>query len=126
MPPRLGRTQKLVLEALSLQGPAGATPSMIVAFIRETRGRRVTRNAVWQALQRMARRGLVARLPGGRYRLAPTWSGVYVENFRVAGRLVWSTKELGRPAALEEALTLAALRGLYWPVEQVELFKTGD
>jgi len=53
-------------------------------------------------------------------------SGILVENLRAGGAQVWSTREMGRPASLEEALTVAVLRDRTWPVEQVGLFRLGD
>lgn len=123
--PRLGPTQRLVLDALmTLHLPS--TPSEIREYIREVHGLRLSRNAVWQALRRLEERGVVYRLEGGRYKLASAGSGILVENLRVDGARVWSTRDMGRPAALEEALTIAALRGRTRPVEQVELFRLGN
>ncbi|MEB3780554.1 MAG: hypothetical protein GSR85_10070 [Desulfurococcales archaeon] len=125
-PPRLGKTQKLVYGALLVQGPGGATPSMIASQIRMEHGHRLTRNAVWHALKRLARRGIMERLPRGYYRLTPRWSGILMENLVVRGRVIWSTREYGRPAALEEALTIAALRNRVFPVDRAETFNLAN
>ncbi|BAA79800.1 hypothetical protein ASQ66_gp03 [Aeropyrum pernix spindle-shaped virus 1] len=123
LPGRLGRTQKLVIAALAIQ--LEATPSMIAAYVNHAYGKRVSRNAVWHALKRLSARGVVERLPRGYYRLRRLSSGILVENLRVRGRMVWSTREEGRPATLEEALITAALRDRTWPVEQAELLSHG-
>ena len=119
--PRLGMTQRLVLAGLMVQGPWGATPGMIASYIAE-HGIMLTRNAVWHSLRRLMKRGLVERMPGGFYRLVSRWSGILVENLVVRGRPVWSNVEYNRPASLEEALTLAALRDRVFPVDRVETF----
>ena len=75
------------------------------------------RNRVWQALRRLARRGLVG-FRGGVYWLQRPLGGpgLYAENLRVytiAGRhvIVWSKREHGHAAPLEDALAVATLRG---------------
>ncbi|MCE4625673.1 MAG: hypothetical protein F7C35_07425, partial [Desulfurococcales archaeon] len=46
-----------------------------------------------------------------------------MENFRVDGKQIWSTKERGHPTSLENALQLAFFHGKTWPVNQVELMR---
>ena len=119
---RLGRTQRLVLDALATLLPP-VHPSVIVAYIKEEFGFKLSRNAVWQALKRLEARGIVEKSPKGLYKLMRTHrSGIYVENFRVNGKQIWSTKEMGWPSSLEDALLVASLRNRTQPVEQVELF----
>ena len=115
---RLGRTQKLVLEALAVLGPS--TPSEIARYIWYEYGVPYTRNSIWAALQRLKARGLVFSDGRGRYLARKPGTPVYVENLRINGRIVWSTKEMGRPAVLEEALILSSLYTPGYPVDQVE------
>ena len=121
---RLGKTQKLVLEALAILGPS--TPSEIARYIWYEYGVLYTRNSVWAALQRLRQRGVVFRDQKGRYLARKPGTPIYVENLRINGRIIWSTKEMGRPAVLEEALILASLYTSGYPVDQVELMILGD
>lgn len=129
---RLGRTQKLVVAALKTLG-GRARFSTIVSEVASMLGleaysngsRKVLRNRVWQALNRLVHRGIVLRSRGV-YWLAHRYGsvGLFVENFRVQngrGTLqVWSKRDMGRPASLDEALILATLRGARRTV-QVEI-----
>ncbi|MEB2837249.1 MAG: hypothetical protein GSR80_000836 [Desulfurococcales archaeon] len=130
--PRLGPTQRLAVAALASLGGRARFSAIVneVLGLLGVEGHLVPRsrlrNRVWQALRRLAARGLVGRYRGV-YWLAPRLgsSGVLVENFRArthSGRViqVWSKREAGRAATLEEALTLATLRGAVETV-QVEL-----
>ncbi len=122
---RLGPVQRLVLSTLNVL--LAATPAMILLEARRLYGLKayaLTRNKVWQALKRLERRGLVERLPGGYYRVRRSVleREVLVENLRVNGVQVWSRSETGYPLILSDALVLAQLRGLVWPVDQVEMF----
>ncbi len=122
-PVRLGPTQRLAIAALqSLGGRA-----RLAAIVQEALSllgleghltpRARLRNRLWQALRRLARRGLVGHHGGVYWLQRPLGGpGLLAENFRaytLGGRLVyiWSKREHGHPAPLEEALTIATLRG---------------
>ena len=123
---------KLVIAALKTLG-GRARFSAIVSEVVSSLGleaysngsRKMWRNRVWQALNRLVRRGIVLR-SNGVYWLAYRYGsvGLFVENFRVVngrGTLqVWSKREMGRPATLDEALIIATLRGAKRTV-QVEI-----
>ena len=117
---RLGRTEKLVLAALENLG-GRARFSAIVSEVLELVGldkyflARRWRNRVWQALNRLVFRGIIYR-DNGVYWIRYGVTNIYVEKFHVKlgdGRrvFIWSKQETGRPATLQEALTLATLRG---------------
>ncbi len=105
-------------------GPS--SPSEIARYIWYEYGVPYTRNSIWAALQRLKVRGLVYSDGRGRYLARKPGTPIYVENLRINGRIVWSTKEMGRPAVLEEALILSSLYTPGYPVDQVELMVLGD
>ena len=124
--PRLGRTQRVVLAALKVLGGRArfsAINQEVASYLGVPPW--ITKKRVWAALNRLKLRGVVDSV-GGVYWLrrphGPT--GIFVENFRVRGwngvKQVWAKSVYGRPASLDEALTLATLRGASSTV-QVEL-----
>lgn len=132
---RLGRTQLLVLAALNSLGgrarfSAIVNEYLVLAGLDAGRANRERyKNRVWQALRRLASRGLVG-YEGGVYWLSGPLarSDIVVENFKgynSMGRhvVVWSKREHGRAIPLTEALVLATLRGVE-RVSQVELAET--
>lgn len=130
---RLGRTQQLAVAALKSLGGRGRLAGVVAeaAGILGLDGyvipRKVLKNRILAALQRLVARGLVGTDGSGFYWLKPPlgYSDIYVENFRVRlgnGREVqlWSKRDAGHALELEEALALADLRGAAELV-QVEL-----
>ncbi|GEM_PF-5570642 len=131
---RLGRTQKLVLAAFSIL-ERNASPSEILSIIKQyfpTIGARLTRQAVFQAIKRLVKRGLLIPIEyydrkkkvkvRARGRYTYTYSvPVLVENFRVDGVWVIRKTVTKSPVPLDYALALAAVRGLVKNPESIEL-----
>lgn len=132
-PPRRGRlrglreTQRRVLAVLRHVYPQGATPSQIALELRSLYGERPTRNAVWQRLKRLERRGLVVRLPGGRYKLSTFYlERGYAENIRIGNQIIRRSDVApeGDRASIDLMLYEAWLRtGAYYraPIDSIEI-----
>jgi len=100
------------------------TPAMIKAAIKERFDVELSIDAVYSALRRLMKRGWVERIEWGKHILGSRFksSDLYVENFRVDGRIVWSKRERGQPIPLSEALSLVESMGLAGEViNQAEL-----
>ncbi|BAN89924.1 hypothetical protein ACAM_0455 [Aeropyrum camini SY1 = JCM 12091] len=135
---KLGRTQLLVLAALNSLSGRARFSSIVNEYLTlaglepSLANRERYKNRVWQALRRLAARGLVG-FEGGVYWLSGPLarSNVVVENFKGYNSLgkhitVWSKKDHGRAIPLTEALIIATLRGVE-RVSQIELAETrGD
>ncbi len=131
---RLGRTQRLILDVMSEQPGSWWTISAIRNKLRLLRYL-YTRQALFEALKRLRRRGLIEYMPStllvsgekvlGLYRLRFYVSldsrEVLVHNMRVSGMQIVSKERDGEPKLLSEALFRAHLLGKTWPVDQVEL-----
>ena len=132
---KLGRTQLLVLAALNSLGGRARFSAIVNEYLSlagleaNAANRDRFKNRVWQALRRLAARGLVG-YEGGVYWLSGPLarSNIVVENFKGYNSLgkhivVWSKREHGRAIPLTEALILATLRGVE-RVSQVEMAET--
>lgn len=129
---RLGGTQKLVLSVMFRSPDTPMAPTHIRYEIYRLYRRRVSRKAVWAALKRLEKRGLVFRVPdyylvtgeriSGAYRLRVPKAdhGISVHNLRVFNVPV--VKEVnGFGVSLSSALFEASRLGLTFPVSEVEL-----
>ena len=125
---RLGRTQRAVIGALKGLGGRARFSSIVVEVMKQLGvwDKDAVKKRVWAALQRLKARGLVDSR-NGVYWISRKLGKVpiMIENFRVENELgsviqVWSKKDYGRSAYLDEALNLAVLRGAKRTV-QVEL-----
>lgn len=118
---RLGQTERLVLNALYVQG-GRAEFSAIVREALELLGldpgnkalALKWRNRLWQALRRLRKRGIVDSCRGIYWLKTPIKTGLYVENFRAKNKRgevvqVWNKRLVDRPAELSEALLQATL-----------------
>jgi len=116
-PRRLGRTQRLVFSLLLEKGELGLRE--IYLYLRE---HGVSYRAVFMALYRLLRRGLVMRTFYHTYRVLRSGfeDNVFVENMRSGEFIIWSKKEYGYPLPLSSALVKAAREG-YLGLSQVEL-----
>ena len=129
---RLGPTQKLVLAVMSRSPDVPLAPAHIRYEIFRLYRKKVSRRAVWAALKRLEKRGLVFRVPDyylvsgeritGAYRLRIPRSdgGVSVHNMRVFNVTVVREFD-GFGVPLSYALFEASRLGLTYPVSEVEL-----
>ncbi|GBF08284.1 hypothetical protein apy_00090 [Aeropyrum pernix] len=129
---KLGRTQLFVLAALERLGGRSRFAAIVKEYL-ELMGldsgianRERYKNRVWQALRRLVARGLVGHANGVYWLSGPiARTRLFVENFRGVNEYgktvqVWSKRDHGYALPLEEALELAAVRGVK-RVVQIEI-----
>ena|GEM_PF-2922940 len=115
-PPRLGRTERLVYSVLMEHGELGLRD---IYNLLRVHG--LSYRAVYMALYRLFRRGLVHRTYYHTYYLVGNFSDpVFVENARSGEFVIWSKKEHGYPLPLSSFLVKAA-KEWYFGLSQIEL-----
>lgn len=118
---RLGPTEKILVEALTIYSPLHF--KALYKLIRERYHYNIGYKALFEALRRLVKRGLVRRVGRGFYAISPDPNSreVLVENMRNGPFVIWNKKLFGRAALLTEALKYAQLEGHTYPITQVEL-----
>ncbi len=116
--PRLGRTQRLVLQVLELHNEL---------FLRDiylrVREHGVSYRATYMALNRLLKRGIIGRTSYGAYYLKHniySQDNIFVENARSGEFIIHSKKHSGKPLRLREFLLNASREG-WFGLSQIEL-----
>lgn len=123
----LRETQKQILTVLKYVYPNGAGPSEIARELEGIYREHVTRNAVWLRLKRLEKRGLVVRLPGGKYKLSTYYTGRgYAENIRVGKKTIKreDVHPNGERVSIDRMLYEAWIRTAsqyYTPIDSIEI-----